>query len=172
MVELTPGAYALLSFGQAEDGPPDAAQGMIASLTVTEAKIEGVEAELPQADVEINLVDYSFVVKNQIKAGQQTVLVTNPGEELHELVAYRLKEGATMEDLRAGLEQEMNGEAAPTGELPYEPGGVTFVSPGVSAYITLNFEPGKYVFVCHLPSPKHEMHPHFALGMIQEVDVP
>jgi hypothetical protein len=45
------------------------------------------------------------------------------------------------------------------------------MSPGVSTYITQNFEPGNYIFICHLPSPEHEMEAHFALGMIQEVIV-
>ncbi len=63
IVELTPGNYALLSFGQAEDGPPDVAQGMIATLTVTEAPAGTAEVELPQADAEIDLMDYAFVVR-------------------------------------------------------------------------------------------------------------
>jgi hypothetical protein len=171
VVDLTPGNYAILSFGQAEDGPPDAAQGMIAALTVTEAQAEAVVAGLPQADAEVKLVDFSFVVNGGIEAGRQTLQVTNPGQEAHELVIYRLKEGATLADFRAALDQEMKGEAAPEGEPPVEEVGFTFMSPGVSTYITLDFEPGNHIFICHLPSPAHEMQPHFALGMIQEVNI-
>lgn len=171
VVDLTPGNYALLSFGRAEDGPPDVAQGMLAALTVTEAQAEAAEVTLPQADAEIQLVDFSFIVKSDLAAGEQTLQVSNPGQELHELVIYRLKEGATMADFRAVLEHEMNGEAMPAGEPPFEEVGVTFLSPGVSTYITLDFESGNHIFICHLPSPAHAMQPHFALGMIQEINV-
>ena len=172
VVKLTPGNYVLLSFGQAEDGPPDAAQGMIASLTVTEAQAEVAEADLPQADAEISMADYTFVVNNEIEAGKQMLRVNNTGKELHEVVIYRLKEGVTMANFRALLEKDMNGEDTSAEEdLTFEYVMNTMISPGVSMYMTLNFEPGNYVFVCHLPSPEHEMQPHFALGMIQEVKV-
>jgi hypothetical protein len=46
------------------------------------------------------------------------------------------------------------------------------MSPDVATYITLNLEPGNYIFIRHIPSPAHEMQPHFALGMMQEVKVP
>lgn len=172
VVKLTPGNYVLLSFGQAEDGPPDAAQGMIATLTVTEVQAEVAEADLPQADAEISMADYTFVVNNKIEVGEQMLRVNNTGKELHEVVIYRLKEGVSMANFRALLEKDMNGEDTSAEEdLTFEYVMNTMISPGVSMYMALNFEPGNYVFVCHLPSPEHEMQPHFALGMIQEVKV-
>jgi hypothetical protein len=171
VVDLTPGNYVLLSFGESEDGPPDAAQGMIASLTVTEAQTEVVEANLPQADAEINMADYTFIVNKELEAGEQMLRVDNTGKELHELVIYRLKEGKTMEDFQAALEKEMNGEEVPEGELPMEDVAFMLLSPNVSTYNPVDFEPGKHIFICHIPSPEHEMQPHFSLGMIQEVDV-
>lgn len=172
VVELTPGNYVLLSFGEAEDGPPDAAQGMIATLTVTEPQAEVAEAELPQADAEINMADYSFIINNNIEAGQQLLHVSNTGKELHEMVIYQLKDGVTMADFQAALEKEMSGEEmSAEEESQFEFIGNTLMSPGVSSYFSLNFEPGNYVFICHIPSPAHEMQPHFALGMIQEVNV-
>lgn len=170
-VDLTPGNYVLLSFGQAEDAPPDAALGMVASLTVAGVETDIPDSALPKADAEISLVDFSFVVSDGIEAGEQTLKVTNAGTQLHELVVYRLKEGKTMADFQAMLDLAMAGEE-PQGEPPFDEVGSAFISPGVVNYVTMDFEPGNHIFICHLPSPTHEMQPHFALGMVQEVTVP
>jgi hypothetical protein len=170
-VKLVPGNYAILSFGQAEDGPPDAAQGMLAALKVGEPQAEVNEAELPQAKAEINLVDFSYVIKGELAAGEQTIRINNTGKEMHELVIYRLKDGATLADFQAALDKEMNGEEVSPADMPAEEAGATFISPGVSTYVNLDLEAGNYIFICHLPSPAHEMQSHFALGMLQQVKV-
>lgn len=170
-VNLVPGNYAILSFGQAEDGPPDAAQGMLAALKVGEPQAEVNEAELPQAKAEINLVDFSFVVKGELAAGKQTIRINNTGKEMHELVIYRLKDGSTLADFQAALDKEMNGEEVSPADMPAEEAGATFISPGVSTYVNLDLAAGNYIFICHLPSPAHEMQSHFALGMLQQVKV-
>jgi uncharacterized cupredoxin-like copper-binding protein len=171
LVNLTPGNYVLISFGQAEDAPPDVAQGMKADLTVIEAQSEVAETDLPQANAKIELVDFQFVIDKELKAGQQTLQIGNTGMEMHELVIYRLKEGKTIGDFQAALEKEMQGEMVPEAEMPVEEEGVTFMSPGVSTYVVHNFEPGNYIFICHIPSPKNEMHAHYELGMIREVSI-
>jgi hypothetical protein len=41
----------------------------------------------------------------------------------------------------------------------------------VTGYAEVNLEPGKYVAICNIPSPKAQGHPHFTLGMIKEFSV-
>jgi hypothetical protein len=42
---------------------------------------------------------------------------------------------------------------------------------GASGYVEIDFEPGTYVAICNIPSPKAEGHPHFTLGMLKEFTV-
>ena len=168
LADLAPGDYVILSFGGSEEGPPDAAQGMIHSLTVTEAEGAIAEAALPQADIEVDLVDYDFVVAGDIKTGEQMLRVSNEGQQMHEVAAFRLNEGISFEDFQTMLESEEE----PEGEPPFEEVGWTLLSPGVSTYVTMDFEqPGNYVLVCIIPSPEHDMQPHAALGMVEQIIV-
>lgn len=168
LVDLAPGNYVVLSFGSNEEGPPDAAQGMIHSLTVSEAEGEVAEAALPQADIEVDLVDYDFVVAGDVESGEQLVRVSNEGQQMHELAAFRLHEGVSFEDFQTMLESEEE----PEGEPPFEEVGWTLLSPGVSTYITMDFDqPGNYVLVCFIPSPEHDMQPHAALGMVEQITI-
>jgi len=171
LVDLEPGNYVLISFGEAESGLPDAAQGMIAELTVTETDTVAADVELPEADAEINMVDFAFNVEDEIQSGEQLLYVTNTGTELHELIVFRLKEGRTMEDVQAVLEQEMAGEQIAEEDLPMDFFYGTQLSPGVEMYATQDFEPGIYVFICFIPSPENDMTPHYELGMIDQVVV-
>ena len=171
LTNLTPGTYVYLSFGEAEDAPPDAAQGMIATLTVTEAA-EPVATEAPiAADASIELVNYQFVI-NGVKAGDQVLRVSNSGDETHEVVFFRLKEGKTLADFQARLALEMSDDPMPEdAEEPADDVGGIFLSPGLVNYIPQTFEAGNYIFICFLPSPAHEMKAHFDLGMIQRVTI-
>jgi hypothetical protein len=162
---LEPGDYVMLSFSGGEEGPPDAAQGMVGGLNVTEAKDEVPESALPEADATISLVDYQFVVEG-LEAGEQTVRVSNDGSELHEAIMFRLKEGKTMADFQAFMESE-----TPEGEPPMEQVGGVFLSPGNVTYTTLDLDAGNHVFLCFIPSEKNDMQPHFMMGMITEVAV-
>ena len=67
---------------------------------------------------------------------------------------------------------EASSDSAPPEEPPFEQIGSTFLSPGISTLVNMDFaEPGTYVFICFLPSPKNEMQPHFTMGMIEEITV-
>ena len=168
VVDLEPGSYVMFSFGDEEQGPPDAAQGMIRTLTVTAAESDVAESDLPQADVTVDMLDYTFARNGDIQAGEQVLRVSNKGKEVHEMIVFRLKEGATLEDLQPWLSEE---GTPPEGEPPFEDVGSTFLSPGITAYMTMDFQPGQHVFYCFLPSPANEMKPHFMLGMVHEVMV-
>jgi hypothetical protein len=167
IVNLTPGNYGLISFGEAEEGPPDAAQGMVKALTVTAAP--PIEVALPEADVTIDLIDYSFVVSN-IAAGRQLIQVNNQGAEEHEVVIFRLHEGKTIQDIMTFLEEEEE-NGIPTAEEPADYIGGMMLASGMTAYFDEEFTPGHYVLICFLPSSEHEGKPHFSLGMVQEVIV-
>jgi hypothetical protein len=62
--------------------------------------------------------------------------------------------------------------SAPNGPPPFIPvGGMNGLNPGLKGYVEFDFQPGSYVAICNIPSPKAEGHPHFTLGMIKEFSV-
>jgi len=65
----------------------------------------------------------------------------------------------------------VNGEETPAEEMPAEEAGAIIVSPDIVTYVNLDLEAGNYIFICHMPSPAHEMQPHFAMGMLQQLSV-
>jgi hypothetical protein len=166
-VDLAPGTYTLFSFSEDENGEPDAAKGMTAALTVTEAAETG--ATPPAADLRIELVDFSFVIEGEPAAGPGIAEVANTGAEPHESVLLRLAEGATVQDAMAFMMAGEEAEGAPPFEFA---GGTGPQAAGLTAWYEFDVPPGEYGLICFLPSPANEGAPHFMLGMVQQVSVP
>lgn len=166
-IDLTPGTYTLFSFSEDENGEPDAAKGMVATLTVTEGADRTVTP--PTADLRMQLVDFSFILEGEPVAGPQIVEIANTGMEAHEVVLLRLAEGASMPDVMAFM---MAG-AEVEGPSPFEfSGGAGPMEAGMTAWYEADLPSGEYGIICFLPSPVNEGAPHFMLGMVQQVSVP
>jgi hypothetical protein len=164
ILNLTPGEYAILCFiPSPTDQMPHFTKGMIKGLAVLPSTVStNVE---PKADLTVRLKDYSFELPETLPAGEITIQVVNDGPEPHEFNILRLAEGKTSEDVFQFL-------TAPDGPPPFIPvGGMNGLDLGLSGYLEYNFEPGSYVAICNIPSPKAEGHPHFTLGMIKQFEV-
>ena len=162
MQMLEPGNYALLCFVPSPDGIPHFAKGMVRPLTVTASS--DASASAPVADIDMTLNDYSFTTSKPITAGRHTIKIQNAASQSHELVLARLAPGKKAEDLPAWVEK-------PAGPPPGEPiGGVPAIEKGATAYITADFAPGDYAFVCFLPDAK-DGKPHFVHGMVKQIHV-
>lgn len=168
LVDLAPGNYVMLSFGDNPQGPPDAAQGMVKMLTVTGTPPAAASVQLPQPDATINMVDYHFQVTGTLKSGSQTILLTNGGTEMHEAQVLQLKPGTTLEQFQKLL---MQANGSQESQIPATPIWGMVLSPKVSAYSTATLTAGDYVIVCFIPSPKNGGKPHYALGMISPFTV-
>lgn len=166
-VNLAPGTYTIFSFSEDENGEPDSAKGMTATLTVTEAAATG--ATPPAADLRIELVDFSFLVEGQPAAGPGIAEVANTGAEPHEVVLLRLAEGATVQDAMAFMMAGAEAAGAPPFEFA---GGAGPLAAGLTAWYEFDVPPGEYGLICFLPSPANEGAPHFMLGMVAQVSVP
>jgi uncharacterized cupredoxin-like copper-binding protein len=164
VLNLPDGEYAILCLiPSATDHAPHFAKGMIKSLTVQPAN--GIAAEEPSADLIVSLVDFAFDLPEIIPAKPVTIKVVNEGPEAHEFNILRLVDGKTFEDVTQYL-------AAPDGPPPFIPmGGMNGLDVGLSGYIEADLQPGAYVAICNIPSPKAEGHPHFTLGMIRQFTV-
>ena len=159
---LEPGNYALLCFVPSADGVPHFAKGMVRALTVVADS--GPAAPEPTADITMTLTDYTFTTSKPITAGKHIIKVENHGSQSHELMLARLAPGKKAADIPAWVEK-------PNGPPPGEPiGGVPAMAKGRSAYVTADFTPGDYAFICFLPDVK-DGKPHFTHGMVQQIHV-
>ena len=168
IVNLTPGNYVMLSFGDNPQGGPDAAKGMLKMITVSGTAPAASSVQLPKPDVTINMVDYHFEMTGTLKSGSQTLLLSNSGTEMHEAQVVQLKPGTTFEQFQKLLMQS-NGQEQQN--IPATPVFGMVLSPGASAYTTADLTPGDYAIVCFIPSPKNGGKPHYMLGMISSATV-
>jgi hypothetical protein len=161
VINLIAGDYVLLCFVPAPDGVPHVVKGMIASFKVVAGKPNAPE---PQADAEVTLLDFSFILPSDIKAGKQIWKVINNGPQLHEINLMKLAEGKTLEDVTTWMQK-------PAGAPPFaNVGGYGALDAKTVGWMDLDLTPGEYVAICHVPDPAsgklHEM-----LGMVRAFTV-
>jgi len=193
VVDLTPGQYMVACLiPDEETGMPHAAMGMLTPMEVTEA---GAASDPPESDVAIDLVDFAFQgLPSEIAAGKHTWAITDTGEQLHELVIYKMAEGvpysvaesiflappvASPEASPEGME-EMPGEMTPPvaesspvadGPPPFAGvGGIAPMNPGITNYLEVDLTAGDHFAICFIPDFETGA-PHFALGMIMPFTV-
>lgn len=154
----------------------------------------GDESSEGAPEVSIEMVDYSYVVSGGPVVAGGSIETSNTGKELHMVVAQKLKEGKTIDDVNAALAAEAEGppegEAAEPeaaeGEGEGEEGGgddpfadvfeedAEFgyaMAPGESYTISgLKMEVGTYGLLCFVPTEGEGM-PHAAKGMVGQLEV-
>ena len=159
---LEPGTYAILSFLPTRDGFPQLVKGLRRELTVMPSR-DRVAVE-PVATDTLTASDYAFTNSAAIGAGRHTFLFVNAGPLPHEVAIFRLTGGHSTADMIGWI-------AAQTGPAPGEAlGGVYALRPDQQAWVTVDFTPGEYVFICFLPD-EHDGRPHHAHGQIREFTV-
>lgn len=163
VLDLPAGDYVILCFiPSPSDHVAHLAKGMIATIKVEPG--DGPAAVEPTAALTVHLKDFMFELPATLSAGQTVIKVINDGPEPHEINLLQVAEGKTFEDVKQYL-------ANPQGMPPFRPvGGMNGLNPGLSGYIEFDFQPGKYVAICNIPSPLLG-HTHSELGMIQELTI-
>jgi hypothetical protein len=121
-------------------------------------------ASMPVSDVSITMVDDSFQVTGVLSAGQHTLRVTNAGKQGHMLEMVRLAPGKTVADLMSWDPASKTPEPIDWG------GGVSYMSPGHSAYFSARLQPGVYALICFIDDAKDHQ-PHFMHGMQKQFTV-
>ncbi len=116
--------------------------------------------------------EYAYDLPSEIPAGSVSFELTNQGEMPHEFGLLQLEEEASSEELQFLLGSD---QGLPEGISHVA--GASVLSPGLSARMTTDLEPGPYALYCYLPTPSGA--PHVDQGMIatfeagpDEVDVP
>jgi len=109
--------------------------------------------------VVVKTSDYAFDAPDTVRAGLTTLrLVTNPGQEMHQVGLIRLDSAKTPADLFNAMKTP-----GPLPKWAVEVAGVNPPAPGQTADATLNLAAGNYLLVCFVPSPDGV--PHIAKGM-------
>lgn len=190
ILDLEPGTYIVACLVPDEEtGMLHAAMGMIADLEVTEA--EGKSAAEPEADAEVDLVDYEFMgIPSEVGTGPLTWRVSDTGDEPHELVLYKQAPGVTYDQIEAifqissdaspvasPVDAEAEPMASPVASSEGESvppftavAGVAPMTSGYTNYLELDLEAGDYFAICFIPDDETGA-PHFALGMIMPFTV-
>ena len=154
---LEPGRYVVLD---TESGP----KGGTAEFEVTGE----AGGELPSTEATITAKDYSFDTSG-LKAGKNRVTFENAGKELHHVIAFPLRPGATVAEAKKVFESEDEPKGPPP--VDFEKGvGTAVLDGGVSQVVDLELQKGKYALVCFITDRKGGP-PHVAKGMISEATV-
>ena len=98
--------------------------------------------------------EYAYAVPEEIPAGVVTLDFVNAGDQPHEFGFVRLTQGRTVEDLTRLLTRSGGGNPL----WPEEVGGLSAMSPGLSAEMTKDLPPGSYAFFCLLPTADGDQH--------------
>jgi uncharacterized cupredoxin-like copper-binding protein len=116
-------------------------------------------------------VDFEYDgLPKTLKGGYNAITLTNEGEEMHEMVLFRINDDVT-EDFEALLKLP-EGE----GDDKAVPMGVVVVPPGKTGSSFFDLKPGRYGITCFIPKGSKngkfgDGPPHFTEGMIADLTV-
>ncbi len=137
---LTEGDYFATLAGPPTKGPP-----AMAAFTVTAASTADT---LPTSDVEVEMLDFSFAMPDELAAGPQLWHVANRGAQSHHLLIWQRDEGVSHEDFLAGFLSD----TPPSGPPPMQwVTGWAATSPGEGGWMALDLAPGEYEILSLLP---------------------
>lgn len=161
---LEPGSYAWICLMNIPDGIPHVLKGKMAKpFVVRDASPDAVSRRVPDADVVIRLVEYSFDISAPLGTGRQVIRVENQGAEPHEIAVLKLTPGKTSRDLELWMQN-------PAGPPPASSvGGVSSLAANREAYFEVELSEGEYVLLCLVTAP--DGRPHTAHGMIQYIRI-
>jgi plastocyanin len=116
------------------------------------------------ATVTVTAHDYSFDAPDRITAGVTRVHLVNNGKELHHAQLIRIEEGKTMEDVARALKT-----SGPPPSWVRFVGGPNAVAPGQETHATSVLAPGRYAYLCFIPSGDRVI--HAVKGMVRPFEV-
>lgn len=161
-IYLEPGSYVLICVIPSGNRQPHAALGMQRALHVTE------QAPAPpdfHGNFHMAMLDYEFVVVQELRKGRHTFYVVNRGSEPHQVSLVRLDRDASAEDVLAAFGR------VPASSLPGRLiGGMSGLEPGGEGMFTAELSPGRYAMICLFPNPASR-ESHAAKGMVMNFTI-
>lgn len=163
---LRPGRYVLGCLKDFADGTTHLSRGMFRSMTVVPGSAAQRAESPPRADVTVTMRAYGYALSGPLRAGRRVLRLENAGPQDHHVLLQRLAPGKTKADVERWL------AGGRTGERPVSPifFGTSRQSPGETLYVTVDLEPGGYLFLCRVDDAG-DGRPHVDHGMRTEVRV-
>ena len=144
IVDLAAGRYILL----------DPIRGLVGTFTVAEATSTEPPVE-PVADFDVMMKEMVFEgLDDTVPAGQTIWKVTNTGSVWHEAVIIRVPEGTTEASMLAESEDDGPDEEFINSLVQ----GSAVISPGNTAWMIVDLQPGTYAVICTFPSDDGRVH--------------
>ena len=170
-VDLRTGDFVVDATEHVEGAPVTGAPHLNGSFTANE--IVGTVA--PEADVVVDMVNFAYIMPDEIKAGPQLWEFTNSGEQWHMLFVVDPAEGAGIEEVLAALESN----EPPAGPPPFEfvpDAGIAPIGAGERVWLEFALPPGEYLVGCPVPDVAAIMAggpplSHLAHGMHRMINV-
>lgn len=150
----------------------------------------GSQATEPGA-VQVTAKDFEFQAPREIASGWNRFRFVNEGEQEHFFILYRLPDGKSLADYKAGvtkpfievwnryeageLTREEVGPALGEELAPWfftdvtTSGGAGITEPGRTSRVALDLQPGTYVMECYVKTPQGTWHND--RGMLREITV-
>lgn len=163
---LRPGRYALGCLRDFADGTTHLGRGMFRALTVVPGSVAQRAEPAPRADVTVTMRNYAFELSGPLRAGRRVLRLENAGPQEHHILLQRLAPGRSKADVERWMARGR------TGERPVSPVllGTSRQSRGETVYVTVELQPGAYLFICRIPDAG-DGRPHVEHGMRTEVRV-
>jgi len=140
-LDVRPGRYVLVAYEVDQAGRVRPARYIWREVTAIAASVL-IPARFSVPDARVRIKDGSIEVLGAMRPGQRTLQIENIGGRPHEAIVGRLKPGKTVADA-----QRWSREG--TGEAPFVyAGGITPISPGVTAQTRLVLQSGVHVVLC------------------------
>ena len=149
-IMLDPGKYIMECYVKMPDGTWHTAMGMYKMFTVTE---DSTGMEAPTANYELSLTNYDISTSGSMKQGTNTIAVhardTPDGFMMHDINLFRLNDTTLVNDLVEWMDwMELDQFTAPA--PAYSLGGIEHMAEGMTGYMTVDLQPGNYVWISEM----------------------
>jgi uncharacterized cupredoxin-like copper-binding protein len=125
------------------------------------------EASATENAITIEGVDMGYKVSGKLRPGTATITFKNTGDTTHMMATTRLKDGVTLDQVIAALQES---EDAATPLMADGPDASTYGTPALlsagqsATTIAVDLKAGNYAILCFVPGP--DGMPHAAMGMV------
>jgi hypothetical protein len=146
-LNLGPGNYVLECYMKTEEGEFHYSEGMIRPIRVTETRSA---AGPPDADIRITLSNFELDIQGDLTPGRRVFevhIAENPEQGFgHNVHVARMSPATEASDVVQWMNAfDVNGFSSP-GPVTFI-GGAQIMPAGHTAYVTIDLEPGRYLFV-------------------------